>query len=399
MAVIFFDAYRRVRDHRRSQFGYRLDDSPVSSKPTPLSALEKAFDDELPPEVKKTNSSKFSSFGRSSKESPDTSASEEEDDHYDLPQAVEPHQKAALHGKRQLTVRIQTKKSTQAQANKSKPLNEMKDVDERRETLQKQRSEQEDAIGSNYAAATRHKDESKDKHLYKPTIAASPGDGDFYASRRQSVAARKAQEKTRQQSAQSQLSQPEPANKNKQSTNKQAASHEAQSKETKESSVGQAPEEVIAMYVVAKSGETFVGEQLVHKLLSLEMRHGEMQIFHRYERPEQHDGVLFSMANIKKPGYFELDHMNSFETPGVTFFMSLPGPGRSLYAFDLMVDTARKLSIALDGELRDDQQSMITPQTVEHYRQRVMEFERKQRMNQKVRQYRDRAGLASENER
>ena len=85
--------------------------------------------------------------------------------------------------------------------------------------------------------------------------------------------------------------------------------------------------------------------------------------------------------------------MNAFETPGVTFFLSLPCSGGALYAFDLMIDTARKLSKALDGELRDETQSIITPQTVEHYRQRVQEFERKQRMMEKTRQIRERSKI------
>jgi len=43
-----------------------------------------------------------------------------------------------------------------------------------------------------------------------------------------------------------------------------------------------------------------------------------------------------------------------------------------------MVAAARKLAHELGGELKDDQRSVMTAQTIEHYRQRIVEFERRQ---------------------
>ena len=40
-------------------------------------------------------------------------------------------------------------------------------------------------------------------------------------------------------------------------------------------------------------------------------------------------------------------------------------------------DTDRKLAHELDGELKDDQRSVMTAQTIEHYRQRITDFERR----------------------
>ena len=58
--------------------------------------------------------------------------------------------------------------------------------------------------------------------------------------------------------------------------------------------------------------------------------------------------------------------------------MGLPGPRHPKTAFDLMLAAARKLSEELNGELKDDQRSVLTAQTIEHYRQRMAEFERRQ---------------------
>ena len=123
------------------------------------------------------------------------------------------------------------------------------------------------------------------------------------------------------------------------------------------------------------------------------MRHGDKKIFHRFERPEEHRGHLFSMANMVKPGTFELDHMNSFATPGVTFFLELPCEGSARYAFDLMLITARKLARSFHAELRDQNQNVLTEQAVDHLLQRVVDFERKHRMRARTEQIRERNGI------
>jgi cell division protein ZipA len=103
-----------------------------------------------------------------------------------------------------------------------------------------------------------------------------------------------------------------------------------------------------------------------------------MDIFHRHESMTGNGEVLFSMANGVKPGTFDLDDMDHFSTRAVSFFLGLPGPRHPKQAFDLMVAAARKLSNELNGDLKDDQRSVLTAQTIEHYRQRIAEFERKQ---------------------
>ena len=69
----------------------------------------------------------------------------------------------------------------------------------------------------------------------------------------------------------------------------------------------------------------------------------------------------------------------AFSTRAVSFFLGLPGPRHPKQAFDVMVAAARKLAHELgNGELKDDQRSVLTAQTIEHYRQRIVEYERKQ---------------------
>ncbi|WP_372867613.1 cell division protein ZipA, partial [Pseudomonas sp.] len=108
------------------------------------------------------------------------------------------------------------------------------------------------------------------------------------------------------------------------------------------------------------------------------LRFGEMDIFHRHESMAGNGEVLFSMANALKPGTFDLDDIEGFNTRAVSFFLGLPGPRHPKQAFDVMVAAARKLAHELNGDLKDDQRSVMTAQTIEHYRQRIVEYERKQ---------------------
>ena len=139
-------------------------------------------------------------------------------------------------------------------------------------------------------------------------------------------------------------------------------------------------EEVLVINVIARDADGFKGPALLQNILESGLRFGEMDIFHRHESMAGNGEVLFSMANGVKPGTFDLDDFELFYTPAVSFFLGLPGPRHPKQAFDLMIAAARKLAHELNGELKDDQRSVMTAQTIEHYRQRIVEFERKKQL-------------------
>ncbi len=142
-------------------------------------------------------------------------------------------------------------------------------------------------------------------------------------------------------------------------------------------------EEVLVINVIARDNAGFQGPALLQNILESGLRFGEMDIFHRHESMAGNGEVLFSMANALKPGTFDLDDIEGFSTRAVSFFLGLPGPRHPKQAFDVMVAAARKLAHELNGELKDDQRSVLTAQTIEHYRQRIVEYERKQLTNKR----------------
>ncbi|MFT5603692.1 MAG: cell division protein ZipA [Paracoccaceae bacterium] len=137
-------------------------------------------------------------------------------------------------------------------------------------------------------------------------------------------------------------------------------------------------EEIIVLHVVAADGGLISGSALLQILLACDVRFGRMSIFHRYEEPGGGGEEQFSVVNMVAPGTFDLEDMDSFSSPGVSFFMRLLGPKASIKAFDCMVETAQCLIKNLECELHDEAHSVVTTQTLQHLRQRIRDFERRQ---------------------
>nr|WP_298379935.1 cell division protein ZipA [uncultured Halomonas sp.] len=140
-------------------------------------------------------------------------------------------------------------------------------------------------------------------------------------------------------------------------------------------------EEIIVISVMARTDEGFAGPNLLKLMLACGLRYSEMGIFLRYETEEAESELQFAMVDVVKPGIFDLENMDDFATPGVTFLMPLPGATDTSAAFEAMVETAMVLVRNLGGELKDENRSVMTAQTVEFARQRVQEFGRRHRLS------------------
>lgn len=141
-------------------------------------------------------------------------------------------------------------------------------------------------------------------------------------------------------------------------------------------------EEVIVISVLSRDEGGFHGPDLLNLMLACGLRYcHEMGVFHRFETESDDSALQFTMVNVLKPGVFDLDGMDDFVTPGVTFLMPLPSAHDSAAAFEAMFETAMVLVRNLGGELKDENRSVMTAQTVEFARQRVQEFERRHRLH------------------
>ncbi|MEP6391202.1 MAG: cell division protein ZipA [Halioglobus sp.] len=135
--------------------------------------------------------------------------------------------------------------------------------------------------------------------------------------------------------------------------------------------------EVFMLNVVSRNPAGFKGEDILQILLACDLRFGDMSFFHRHEFEAGRGAIQFSVANMMQPGVFDIDHMRQFNTPGLVFFVTLPGPEDMMKAFDYMLETAQAVARNLEGDVLDETRSVMTKQTLEHNRQQIRDLERR----------------------
>jgi cell division protein ZipA len=139
--------------------------------------------------------------------------------------------------------------------------------------------------------------------------------------------------------------------------------------------VSQEEPEVFMFNVVARSKQGFHGGDILHILLACDLRFGDMGFFHRHEREAGRGAVQFSVTNMMQPGVFDIDNMADMATPGLVFFLTLPGPDDMMQAFDYMLETAKTVARNLDADVLDESRSVVSKQTMEHSRQKIRDLE------------------------
>jgi cell division protein ZipA len=150
--------------------------------------------------------------------------------------------------------------------------------------------------------------------------------------------------------------------------------------EKHESVAAAVQDKVFTLFVEAPRGVPFRGPVLLGALAAAKLEFGDMQIFHRIEMVNGQEKILFSVANIREPGIFDLSEMENFTSEGVVLFMQVPGSVDAVRAFDAMVESARILADNLSSRICDATHSLITNQTISHMREEVISCQLQQRV-------------------
>jgi cell division protein ZipA len=137
---------------------------------------------------------------------------------------------------------------------------------------------------------------------------------------------------------------------------------------------GPPPEKIVTLFILAGEQQPITGTGLLQAALKTGMELGDMDIFHR--QADGSDTPIFSMANAVKPGYFDKDAWNAFETKGLVIFMTLPGPMLALDAWDAMLATARRIADVLNAELNGEDHEPLTRQKEGRVREDMRQFDR-----------------------
>lgn len=149
-----------------------------------------------------------------------------------------------------------------------------------------------------------------------------------------------------------------------------------------ESSASEAPlseseQEVLVINVRAPEDTSISGAALLPLLLTLGFKFGDQDIFHRHVNSNGKGPVLFSLANMFKPGVFDIDNLETFSTQGVSLFMILPIEGDAHQVFNMMHNAARKIADEFNAQILDGRRSVLTKQGLQQYMEKIREFERR----------------------
>ena len=137
-------------------------------------------------------------------------------------------------------------------------------------------------------------------------------------------------------------------------------------------------DKVVSLYLAARAGQAFHGPDLVVAAEKAGLVYGHMNIFHRLVDNHPEQGPVFSVANLVKPGSFDMAAIQDLRTPGISFFMALPGPLSALDAWDAMLPTAQRMAELLDGVLLDEERNALGRQRIAHIREDLRNYDRKQ---------------------
>ena len=133
------------------------------------------------------------------------------------------------------------------------------------------------------------------------------------------------------------------------------------------------PQEVLVIHLMAPKDQTVDGQLLLDTAVSLGLRYGNMKIFHRHTSEDGSGPVLFSMANLLKPGTFDLNTIGKQQMVGVTLFMAPSELDAPNQIFDAMLDVAEQMAETLQLNIMDESRSSMTKQTIDHYRHRAQQ--------------------------
>ena len=136
-------------------------------------------------------------------------------------------------------------------------------------------------------------------------------------------------------------------------------------------------EKIVSLHVAARDGMLIHGADLVVAAEKVGLAFGAMSIFHRSIDGRAGQAPIFSVASMVKPGTFNLRDLEKLETPGITFFMALPGPLSGLDAWDAMLPAAQRMAELLNANVLDDQRNALGRQRIAHLRDELRAFDRK----------------------
>ena len=135
-------------------------------------------------------------------------------------------------------------------------------------------------------------------------------------------------------------------------------------------------DKIVTLYLAARAGAKLHGPDIVVAAEKAGLVYGHMGVFHRLVENHPERGPVFSVANIMKPGSFDMANIQALDTPAIAFFLTLPAPVSALDAWETMLPTAQRMAELLDGVVLDESRNALGRQRIAHIRDELRAYDR-----------------------
>ena len=147
---------------------------------------------------------------------------------------------------------------------------------------------------------------------------------------------------------------------------------QAQKTEAQEASAN-GLDDVVVIWILAKSGASLNGQDLLEALTTHQLRYGG-DVFRKLD-PNTH-AERYKVVNGVEPGTFDLSDLDALSTPRIVMLLRFSPRNDPAEAFEDMLEVAQDVAASLDAELKDENMSDMSSQTIEHCRQRIRDYKR-----------------------
>ena len=135
-------------------------------------------------------------------------------------------------------------------------------------------------------------------------------------------------------------------------------------------------DKIVTLYIAARAGEILRGPDIVVAAEKAGLTYGYMNVYHRLIDGHPERGPIFSVANIKNPGSFDMETIQELETPAIAFFLTLPAPDTALSSWDGMLPVAQRMAELLDGVVLDEHRNALGRQRIAGLRDEMRAYDR-----------------------
>lgn len=130
---------------------------------------------------------------------------------------------------------------------------------------------------------------------------------------------------------------------------------------------------IVSLFLHAQNGQQFDWHMIKSAADKAGLEMGEDRLFYRYREVGEQKDLIFIVANMLKPGVFNID----MRTTGLVLIVTLPGVMPALDMWDVMFPVGKRLAELLGGKLTDENHDVFTNQRIASMREEMREFDHK----------------------